>query len=318
MDAHEGKTETWFEQKRRPATVPSKVRSFRRTEAISIAIQSEASKVRPRSAWQLAAFFQGFAPRLPCPVLECSSQKTLDFWGKPPQPTSKSQRCFHFQLKEDCDNSKCNPLGIHKGTQQIHHRRASSHSNHSVVHPFPRNRPPKPQPLVRGNLHQRSREGWRTARKKHRLRQKCRPPCASRETLHDCLMWPRCEEALTSCAQSATIDKTRTASPRLEARNTGSPAWKKQDFYEDHTDPKPARKLLPKMATAAKQMQVEASLGLPPSLPKCCLSLVGYPLADPFVGSLSCRHPARRGYSTVGLLKPADQCAWEHVETSWV
>ena len=171
IDAHEGTPGTWLERKRRPAMVPSKVQSFRRTEAISKAIRSDASKVQPRSAWQLAALFQGFAPR------SCLAQfsnvvvkKTLDPWGKPPQPTPKSQCCFHFQLKEDCDNSKWNPIGIHKRTQQIHRRRASSHRNHTVVHSFTRNRPPKPQPLVRGNLHQRSREGWRTARKKHRLR----------------------------------------------------------------------------------------------------------------------------------------------------
>ena len=185
------------------------------------------------------------------------------------------------------------------------------------MHPFPRNRPPKPQPLVRGNLHQRSREDWRTARKNTGCAKNVGPSVLPERPCTTVLCDPRCEEALTSCAQSATIDKTRTASPRLEARNTGSPAWKKQEFYEDHTDPKLAHKLLPKMATAANKMQVEASLGLLPSLPKCCLSLVGYPLADPFVGSRSCRHPARRGYSTVGLPKPADQCVWEQVETSW-
>ena len=54
------------------------------------------------------------AKELPCPVLVCSSQKTLDLWRKPPQPTPKSQCCFHFQLKEDCDdNSRWNPIGIH-------------------------------------------------------------------------------------------------------------------------------------------------------------------------------------------------------------
>ena len=39
--------------------------------------------------------------KLPCPVIECGSQKTLDPWGKPPQTTPKSKCCFQQHTHPD-------------------------------------------------------------------------------------------------------------------------------------------------------------------------------------------------------------------------
>ena len=137
------------------------------------------------------------AKKLPCPVLECSSQKTLDLWGKPPQPTPKSQCCFHFQLKEDCDdNSRWNPIGIHI---QEHNKFTIEEQAATVtiawcIHP------PESDHLSPNHLWDETcikgagRAGGRHG-KKHRLRQKCRRFCASRETLHDCFTWPQTPDA---------------------------------------------------------------------------------------------------------------------------
>ena len=229
MDAHEGTAETWLERKRRAALAPSKVQNFRRTEAISIAIWSDASKVQPRSAWQLEALFQGFAPR------SCLAQfwnvvvkKHWTSWGKPPQPTPKSQCCFHFQLKEDCNNSKWNPIGIHI---QEHNKFTIEEQAATVtiawcIHP-PESDHLSPNHLwdetcMKGAGRAGGRHGKNTGCAKNvGLSVLPEKPCTT------VLLDPRCKEALTSYAQSATIDKTRTASPRLEARNTGSSAWNK-------------------------------------------------------------------------------------------
>ena len=124
--------------------------------------------------------------------------------------------------------------------------------------------------------------------------------CFQRNLSRQSCLGPRCKEALTSPNRPQWI---RPAQPHLDWKQETLDHQReiKQEF-EDHTDPKPKRKLLLKMVTAGRCRWKRLLVCYPPCQ-NSRFSLVGYPLTSAFVGSPSCRHPARHGYSTVDLPK---------------